>query len=41
MRVIARDGVDALYDGELTEALLSDIEESGGIITKQDMKDYK
>lgn len=41
MRVIARDGASALYDGELTDALLSDIRANDGIITRQDLKDYK
>lgn len=40
-RVIAKDGAKALYDGELTSALLSDITANGGIITAQDLKDYK
>lgn len=35
------DGAKALYDGELTSALLSDITANGGIITAQDLKDYK
>lgn len=41
MRIIARDGADALYDGELSDALLSDIKDNGGIITRQDLRDYK
>lgn len=40
-KIIARDGASALYDGQLTDALVSDIRESGGIITRQDLKDYK
>lgn len=41
IRIIARDGAKALYDGELTDALISDIRANGGIITKQDMQNYK
>lgn len=40
-KIIARDGASALYDGELTEALLKDIADNDGIITRQDLKDYK
>lgn len=41
MRIIARDGVNAIYDGALTDALVSDIQASGGIITREDFKNYK
>ena len=41
MRHIARDGAKALYDGVLTDALVSDIQENGGIITKEDFKSYE
>lgn len=41
LKVIARDGASAFYDGELTKLLLEDIQENGGIITAQDLKEYK
>lgn len=41
LKVIARDGASAFYDGELTKLLLEDIQENGGIITAQDLKNYK
>ena len=41
IRTIARDGAPALYDGVLTEAFVKDIHDNGGIITKEDLKQYK
>lgn len=38
LKIIACDGAKALYNGELTDALLSDIKAAGGIITREDMK---
>ncbi|KAL3272436.1 hypothetical protein HHI36_013917 [Cryptolaemus montrouzieri] len=39
--VIAREGADAFYDGRLTEQFVRDIENNGGIITMNDMKNYR
>ena len=41
LKVIARDGVKALYDGELTQTWLNDITKNGGIISKEDLLQYK
>jgi gamma-glutamyltranspeptidase / glutathione hydrolase len=39
-RAIARDGVGALYEGELGQALARDMRELGGLITLDDLKRY-
>ena len=39
-RTIARDGVGALYEGELGHALARDMRELGGLITLDDLKRY-
>ncbi|XP_050439961.1 scoloptoxin SSD14-like [Adelges cooleyi] len=40
MRIIARDGADALYKGQLTADFLKDIKNNGGIITADDLANY-
>ena len=41
IRTIARDGAQALYDGVLTDGIVKDIQNNGGIITREDLKQYK
>lgn len=41
LEVVAKEGADALYNGSLTEAFVSDITENGGIITVEDLNNYK
>jgi gamma-glutamyltranspeptidase/glutathione hydrolase len=38
---VAKDGSDALYGGELGRAVVDDMEENGGILTMEDLKDYE
>ncbi|CAI6343242.1 unnamed protein product [Macrosiphum euphorbiae] len=40
MKIIAKEGVDAIYNGSLTSKLLEDLKEVNGIITKEDLADY-
>ncbi|XP_060862916.1 scoloptoxin SSD14-like [Metopolophium dirhodum] len=41
MKIIAKEGVDAIYNGSLTERLLEDLKTVNGIITKEDLASYK
>lgn len=41
LRIIAENGGDVLYNGDLASALVKDIREAGGIITEEDLKSYK
>lgn len=41
LRVIAREGADALYNGSLTAGFVEDLRRANGIITKEDMANYK
>uniref|UniRef100_A0A6P7FE05 Glutathione hydrolase 2-like n=1 Tax=Diabrotica virgifera virgifera TaxID=50390 RepID=A0A6P7FE05_DIAVI len=41
LRVIAREGGNALHDGSLTKNFVADIKANGGIITVKDLADFK
>jgi len=40
MKIIAKEGVDAIYNGSLTSKLLEDLKEVNGIITREDLANY-
>ncbi|XP_026813149.1 glutathione hydrolase 1 proenzyme-like isoform X1 [Rhopalosiphum maidis] len=40
MKIIAKEGVKAIYNGSLTPKLLEDLKEVNGIITKEDLANY-
>lgn len=41
LELIALKGPDVLYNGLLTENFIKDIQENGGIITKEDLQNYR
>lgn len=41
MRIIAKEGADAVYNGSLTRQLIEDIRKANGIITEEDLANYK
>ncbi|XP_059618787.1 scoloptoxin SSD14-like isoform X2 [Phlebotomus argentipes] len=41
LEVIAEDGVNALYNGRLTKGFIEDIQSFGGIVTEQDLLQYR
>ena len=41
LQIIADQGPDALYNGSLTKAFVQDIQDGGGIITEEDMHNYR
>ncbi len=41
LRTIAREGVGILYNGTLGDKLVEDIQRKGGIITKEDLMQYR
>ena len=38
---IAKNGVDEFYSGETAKNLVNDIQNAGGIITLDDLKNYR
>ncbi|XP_063225047.1 scoloptoxin SSD14-like [Bacillus rossius redtenbacheri] len=40
LRVISKEGPEALYTGSLVDGFVKDVRDLGGIITRQDMADY-
>lgn len=41
LRVVAKEGADAVYNGSLTSRLVEDIKKAGGIITEDDFANYE
>ncbi|KAG5877461.1 hypothetical protein JTB14_024994 [Gonioctena quinquepunctata] len=41
LRIVAKEGADALYNGSLTKDFVKDIQDHGGIITLEDMANYR
>lgn len=41
MRILAKEGAEALYNGSLTQVLLEEIKKIDGIITAEDLANYK
>jgi len=41
LKIIAKEGIDAIYNGSLTPKLLDDLKEVNGIITKEDLANYE
>ncbi|RSD26658.1 gamma-glutamyltransferase [Mesobacillus subterraneus] len=41
LRLIQRDGIDALYDGEIGEAIVRTLQEQGGLMTMEDLREYQ
>ena len=40
LKIIAKDGKKGFYEGEIAEKIANDIQENGGYITKDDLKNY-
>lgn len=38
---IAKDGVDGFYDGPVAQAIVAEMERSGGIMTSEDLRSYR
>jgi gamma-glutamyltranspeptidase len=41
LELIAKEGADVLYNGSLTESFVQDIRDNNGIITVEDMRNYR
>jgi gamma-glutamyltranspeptidase/glutathione hydrolase/leukotriene-C4 hydrolase len=41
LEIIAEQGDEAFYTGELSDKIVKEIQDQGGIITKQDLADYQ
>jgi len=41
MRIIAKEGADAVYNGSLTSQLVEDLRKINGIITREDLANYE
>ncbi len=40
LKIIAKNGKKGFYEGEIAEKMVNDIQENGGYITKEDLKNY-
>ncbi|KAI5056826.1 hypothetical protein GOP47_0028644, partial [Adiantum capillus-veneris] len=40
LKLIAQDGPDAFYKGQIGESFVGDVKDAGGILTKEDLKEY-
>ncbi len=40
-RILAQDGFDAFYEGEVPQEIVSAYQEAGGVITEEDFRDYE
>lgn len=40
-RILQKEGISAFYEGEIAEAIVSILQEEGGIMTLEDLKDYR
>jgi len=41
LKKISEDGADAFYRGEIADSIIRDMEEHGGLITREDLESYK
>ncbi len=41
LKLIARDGAEAFYQGAIASAIVADMEANGGLITKEDLANYQ
>lgn len=41
MKIIAKEGAKAMYSGSLTPKILEDLKKTNGIITAEDLANYK
>lgn len=41
LKILARDGADALYNGSLTSGFIDDLKKVDGIVTKDDLVKYE
>ncbi len=41
LRILQKEGQKAFYEGEIADAIVKDMKENGGILTKQDLKNYQ
>ena len=41
LKTIAQKGIEAFYEGEIGDKFVQDVQERGGILTKQDLLDYR
>jgi gamma-glutamyltranspeptidase/glutathione hydrolase/leukotriene-C4 hydrolase len=41
MRILAKEGIDAIYNGSLTQQLLDNLKEVNGIIKENDLINYE
>lgn len=41
LRILQKNGIQAIYEGEIADAIIKTLKEQGGIMTNEDLQNYR